>query len=48
MYNLLGAQVISEKALVNSRLNVSGLAKGIYMLKINAEGGSATKKIVIE
>lgn len=48
MYNLLGAQVISEKALVNSRLNVSGLAKGIYMLKIEAEGGTATKKIVIE
>ena len=48
MYNVLGAQVISEKGLVNSRLNVSGLAKGIYMLKINAESGSATKKIVIE
>ncbi|MFD0835338.1 T9SS type A sorting domain-containing protein [Mariniflexile aquimaris] len=48
MYNLLGAQVISEKALINSRLNVSGLAKGIYMLKVNAEGASTTKKIVIE
>ena len=29
MCNLLGVQVISEKALVNNRLNLSGLAKGI-------------------
>ncbi|MGC1204831.1 MAG: T9SS type A sorting domain-containing protein [Flavobacteriaceae bacterium] len=48
MYNVLGAKVISEKALVNNRLNIASLAKGIYVLKINAESGSATKKIVIE
>ena len=48
MYNILGSKVLSEKALVNNKLNVSSLSKGIYMLKINAEGASATKKIVIE
>ncbi|WP_157207411.1 T9SS type A sorting domain-containing protein [Mariniflexile maritimum] len=48
MYNVLGAKVISEKALVNNRLNVSHLSKGIYMLKVNAENGSATKKILID
>ncbi|CAH8296493.1 putative secreted protein (Por secretion system target) [Mariniflexile fucanivorans] len=48
MYNVLGAKVLSNKVFVDSKLNVSRLSKGIYMLKINAEGASTTKKIVIE
>ena len=48
LYNILGAKVLGAKALTNNRLNVSGVAKGIYLLKINAEGASTTKKIVIE
>ncbi len=48
LYNVLGAKVLSSKSLTNNRLNVSGVSKGIYMLKINAEGASSTRKIVIE
>ena len=48
MYNVLGAKVMSSEML-NNRINVSNLTKGVYFMKINAEeGGSATKKIVIE
>lgn len=48
MYNVLGAKVMSSEIL-NDRINVSNLTKGVYFMKINAEeGGSATKKIVIE
>ena len=48
IYSILGKKVLSTKALVNNRLNVSNLANGIYFMKLNAEGISATKKIVIE
>ena len=48
MYSVLGKKVLSTKTLTNNRLNVSGLSSGIYFLRINADGSSATKKVVIE
>lgn len=48
LYNILGAKVVSQKKLINNQLNISGLSKGIYMLKLSAEGASTTKKIVIK
>lgn len=48
LYNVLGAKVLSSKSLTNDRLNVSGISKGIYMLKVNAEDASSTRKIVID
>ena len=48
MYNVLGAKVVSSTALVDNRLNVSSLAKGVYVLKINADASSSSRKIVIE
>lgn len=48
LYNVLGSKILSQKALTNNRLNISGVSKGIYMLKVNAEGASTTKKLVIE
>lgn len=48
MYSVLGKKVLSTKTLTNNRLNVSSLSNGIYFMKINAEGASTTKKIVIE
>jgi hypothetical protein len=48
MYSVLGEKVISQNTLTNNRLNVSGLSNGIYFMKINADGSSATKKVVIE
>lgn len=47
MYNVLGAKVLSSE-LTNNRVNVSNLVKGVYFMKINSEGGSATKKVVIQ
>ena len=47
MYNVLGAKVLSSE-LINNRVNVSNLVKGVYFMKINAEGGSATKKVVVQ
>ena len=48
MYSVLGKKVLSTKTLINNRLNVSNLSNGIYFMKINAESGSTTKKIIIE
>ena len=48
LYNVLGSRILSQKTLTNNRLNVAGISKGIYMLKVNAEGASTTKKIVID
>lgn len=47
LYNVLGAKVLTSK-LSNGRINVSSLVKGVYFMNINAEGGSATKKLVIQ
>lgn len=47
LYNVLGAKVLSSK-LSNGRINVSSLVKGVYFMNINADGGSATKKLVIQ
>lgn len=48
MYNLLGKKVISETSLVNDRLNISSLSKGVYLLKINADNKSLTRKVVVK
>tara|TARA_R110002074_G_scaffold401477_1_gene599768 strand:- start:17424 stop:18662 length:1239 start_codon:yes stop_codon:yes gene_type:complete len=47
MYNVLGAKVLSSE-LTNNRVNVSNLVKGVYFMKINADGGSAIKKVVVQ
>lgn len=47
MYNVLGAKVLSSE-LTEDRVNVSSLVKGVYFMKINAEDGSLTKKVVID
>ncbi|MDW5290979.1 T9SS type A sorting domain-containing protein [Formosa sp. PL04] len=47
MYNILGAKVLSSKLTVD-RINVSSLAKGVYLMKINSVDGSVTKKVVID
>tara|TARA_R110002049_G_scaffold232047_1_gene404591 strand:+ start:1845 stop:3056 length:1212 start_codon:yes stop_codon:yes gene_type:complete len=48
MYNLIGKKLISEKNLVNNRLNISSLSSGMYLLKINSDVNSITKKIIVE
>ncbi|WJJ98180.1 T9SS type A sorting domain-containing protein [Algibacter luteus] len=48
IFNVLGSKIMTSKIL-NKRINVANLTKGVYFMKINAEeGGSVTKKVVIE
>ncbi|ALJ06376.1 hypothetical protein APS56_15070 [Pseudalgibacter alginicilyticus] len=48
MFSLLGQKVLTQTELKNNQLNVSNLTRGVYLLKVSADGGSFTKKIVIE
>ncbi|WP_299254105.1 lamin tail domain-containing protein [uncultured Aquimarina sp.] len=47
VFDLLGKQVIS-KTLSDTRLNVSYLNTGIYIIRLDQNGTSITKKLVIE
>ncbi len=46
VYNILGKQVINT-TITNERLDISALTSGVYIVKINQEGYSSTKKLVI-
>jgi len=48
LYNNLG-QIVSEKAIENGQVgyNVEGMAKGMYILKIQTDKGTAIKRLVI-
>ncbi len=48
LFDLLGKQVFSARSLTNGRLDISSMAKGVYVLKINSDAGSLTRKIVIK
>jgi len=48
MYNIIGKRLISEKNLVENKLDISSLNSGVYLLKINALEGSLVKKIIVE
>ncbi|WP_159019072.1 T9SS type A sorting domain-containing protein [Algibacter sp. L3A6] len=48
MYSIVGKRLISEKNLVNNKLDISSLNSGVYLLKINALEGSLVKKIIVE
>lgn len=47
VFDLLGKKVIT-KTLSNNTLNVSSLKSGVYLLNIEQNGASTTKKLVIE
>jgi len=46
IFNMLGKQVYTSGEV--SLINVSSLSKGVYFLKLNADGASTTKKLIIE
>ena len=48
IYSLLGQKMKSDLQLKSNRLDVSDLSNGLYLLKVNSESGSSTRKIVIE
>jgi hypothetical protein len=47
IYDILGKQVLNTKVSSNA-VNVSNLKGGSYIVKINEEGKSATRKLIIE
>ena len=48
IYNMLGKQVYNKQVQANERVQVSNLAKGIYILKVEEDGKMATRKLIIE
>ncbi|WP_406684672.1 T9SS type A sorting domain-containing protein [Seonamhaeicola sp. MEBiC1930] len=48
IYNVLGKEVLSQKGLSNSDINVSNLNSGMYLLKISTDEGVLNKKILVE
>ncbi len=48
LYNILGLRVLATSNLVNDSIDVSEMASGVYLLKINAGTNSVTKRVVIE
>ena len=47
VFDVLGKQVVKQ-TLTTNRLNVSNLKAGMYLLNIEQNGASTTKKLVIE
>jgi len=47
VYNTLGKKVLSKKGAI-SQLNLSGLATGLYLVKIQTENGELVKKVIKE
>ncbi len=48
LYNIVGLRVFASKELVNDAIDVSEMASGVYLLKVNADNASVTKRVVIE
>ncbi|MFD1614888.1 endonuclease [Gelatiniphilus marinus] len=47
IYNVLGKRVLTNKVDAhNKTINVSSLAKGVYLVKLSSKNGSTTKKLV--
>ncbi|WP_405606579.1 T9SS type A sorting domain-containing protein [Polaribacter sp. Asnod1-A03] len=46
VYNLIGKKVISSKNLIENSLDISTLAKGVYMLKLTSGSAVASKKLI--
>ena len=48
IYNLIGKKVVSASNLINNKIDVSNLSKGIYVLKVMSDKLVGSKKIIIE
>lgn len=48
MYNGLGQQVANGTAQGAQQINVSGMAKGIYFIRLTAGSKTSVEKIVVE
>lgn len=48
IYSLLGKRMIDKVVKINEVIEVSNLSKGIYILKVEEEGKTAVRKLVIQ
>lgn len=48
VYDLLGKKVFEQNKLSNNTIDISDLSNGIYMLKLNSENKSITKKLIVK
>ncbi len=48
IYNLTGQRVLEQKGLVKNGVDVSGLSKGIYVLKLSSADNQFSRKIIVE
>ena len=48
MYSLSGQQLLSTDFNTSHRIDVSGISKGIYILKITAANSSQIEKLIIQ
>lgn len=48
VYDVLGKKVMSFNEMTSGAINISSLAKGVYIVKLNTEFGSKTVKIIKE
>lgn len=47
VYDILGKKITAQNITANQRkLNISGLAKGVYIVKLSSNNGSITKKLI--
>lgn len=46
--DLLGKQIIKNRPLINNRLDVSSLNKGLYIIKLSQDKAVVTKKLIIK
>jgi hypothetical protein len=48
VYNLIGKKVISSSKLINNKIDISNLSKGVYVLKVMSNDLIGSRKIIIE
>jgi len=48
LFNLLGKEVFQSNNDINQNINVANFNSGVYILKINSQGKTASKKLIIQ
>ena len=46
--DLTGKVIKRQQAISDTQLNLEGTSKGIYLLKVSGENGSAVRKLIVE
>jgi len=47
IYSIQGALILTERIKNNSKMDVSSLSRGMYLLKLNYPNGSYTSRLII-